>query len=316
VENKFEISICIPAYKNIVFLERLLDSISIQTFKNYEVIITDDSPDDIVEMFLTGYRKINNLNHFKNPVPLGTPENWNEGIRRASGRWVKLMHDDDWFSTKNALQIFVNATKKNPECQFFFSAFQNVFEETGERRIVRCNFFDRLILFLNPLHLFKRVYVGNPSCTFIRRDVGELYDKRFKFVVDFEYYIRIIRNCKSYEYIDKVLLSIGFNSEQVTKYTFLVPDVQIPENLLLLQKLGPAILRNILVYDYFWRMVRNLKVRSVAELETYYPDTIHPILVQMIDVESAVSLKLLKNGIVSKILMVTTYIRSLLIPAE
>jgi hypothetical protein len=146
--------------------------------------------------------------------------------------------------------------------------------------------------------------------------VGELYDKRFKFVVDFEYYIRIIRNCKSYEYIDKVLLSIGFNSEQVTKYTFLVPDVQIPENLLLLQKLGPAILRNILVYDYFWRMVRNLKVRSVAELETYYPDTIHPILVQMIDVESAVSLKLLKNGIVSKILMVTTYIRSLLIPAE
>jgi glycosyltransferase involved in cell wall biosynthesis len=316
VENKFEISICIPAYKNIVFLERLLDSISIQTFKNYEVIITDDSPDDIVEMFLTGYRKINNLNHFKNPVPLGTPENWNEGIRRASGRWVKLMHDDDWFSTKNALQIFVNATKKNPECQFFFSAFQNVFEETGERRIVRCNFFDRLILFLNPLHLFKRVYVGNPSCTFIRRDVGELYDKRFKFVVDFEYYIRIIRNCKSYEYIDKVLLSIGFNSEQVTKYTFLVPDVQIPENLLLLQKLGPAILRNILVYDYFWRMVRNLKVRSVAELETYYPDTIHPILVQMINVESAVSLKLLKNGIVSKILMVTTYIRSLLIPAE
>jgi glycosyltransferase involved in cell wall biosynthesis len=38
------ISICIPAYKRTEFLQRLLDSIDIQTFKNFEVIVTDDSP--------------------------------------------------------------------------------------------------------------------------------------------------------------------------------------------------------------------------------------------------------------------------------
>ena len=36
------ISICIPAYKHPDFLKRLLDSISIQSFKNFEVIISDD----------------------------------------------------------------------------------------------------------------------------------------------------------------------------------------------------------------------------------------------------------------------------------
>ena len=44
------ISICIPAYKRIDYLQKLLDSISIQTFKDYEVIVTDDSPDESVEI--------------------------------------------------------------------------------------------------------------------------------------------------------------------------------------------------------------------------------------------------------------------------
>ena len=43
------ISICIPAYKRAAFIKRLLDSIAIQSFQDYEVVITDDSPGDDVE---------------------------------------------------------------------------------------------------------------------------------------------------------------------------------------------------------------------------------------------------------------------------
>ncbi|HEY4935407.1 MAG TPA: glycosyltransferase, partial [Puia sp.] len=47
------ISICIPAYQRSGYLRRLLDSIEIQTFHRFEVIITDDSPgselQDLVE---------------------------------------------------------------------------------------------------------------------------------------------------------------------------------------------------------------------------------------------------------------------------
>ena len=46
------ISICIPAYKNTTYVGRLLDSISEQTFTDYEVVVTDDSPDDSVKNFL------------------------------------------------------------------------------------------------------------------------------------------------------------------------------------------------------------------------------------------------------------------------
>ncbi|MCG7858622.1 glycosyltransferase [Flavihumibacter sediminis] len=307
------ISICIPAYKRIDYLQRLLASIEIQTFRDFEVVITDDSPDASVGDFCRNINSSLNLHYFKNEKALGTPENWNEGIRQARGKWIKLMHDDDWFTDENSLEAFYQATLKDPDCPFFFSAFRNVDEDSGRREVVQCNALDLAILRLSPLHLFKKVYVGNPSCTLIRRDIGLLYDSRFKYVVDFEYYIRCIQKEGKWKYIDNVLLQIGFNAEQVTKYTFLVKEVQIPENHLLLQTMGVSILRNYFVFDYYWRLYRNLGIRKPAEISALYEGPVLPIVKTMLEVQSSISPSVLKNGIVSKLLMTATYIRSLLI---
>ena len=40
-----KVSICVPAYKNPVGVERLLESVKVQSFTDYEVVVTDDSPD-------------------------------------------------------------------------------------------------------------------------------------------------------------------------------------------------------------------------------------------------------------------------------
>jgi glycosyltransferase involved in cell wall biosynthesis len=44
-----KISICIPTYKQVDKLEVLLRSIDSQTFRDFEVIVSDDSPDMDVE---------------------------------------------------------------------------------------------------------------------------------------------------------------------------------------------------------------------------------------------------------------------------
>jgi glycosyltransferase involved in cell wall biosynthesis len=49
------ISICIPAYEKPEALNRLLQSISIQRFRNFEVIITDDSKTDAAEKIVAAY---------------------------------------------------------------------------------------------------------------------------------------------------------------------------------------------------------------------------------------------------------------------
>jgi len=303
-------SICIPAYKNTDYLKRLLDSIAIQTYSDFEVVVTDDSPDATVVDFINNYSAEFPIQYFKNNPVLGTPENWNEGIRRAKGKWIKMMHDDDWFASSTALQVFYDATNKHPDVPFFFAAFQNITQETGAIEQVFCSKIDLLMLKWSPLHLFKKVYVGNPSCTLVLRDVHQFYDSNYKFVVDFEYYIRLIKSFKRYHYIDHLLINVGFNALQVTKYTFKVAAVQVPENLSLVNKLGPGILRNLLVYDYYWRMWRNLGVRGAADCQKFYSPPIPQILINMMNQQALVPLNVLKIGLVSKCLMFLSYLGS------
>ena len=306
-----EISVCIPVYKKVDFLRRLLDSLAIQTFGDYEIIITDDSPDDSIENLVNQYSFQQPLKYVRNRPALGTPENWNEAARHATGSWIKMMHNDDWFASEHSLQRFYYHAQNSRECKFFFSAFQNVVAGTGSSEVVRCDIFDRLFLKISPLHLFRKVYVGNPSCTLIRSGTGLEYDRRFKFVVDFEYYIRCFRNLKKYYYIDEVLIKVGLHEDQVTKYTFLVPEVQIPENFLLLEKLGTKILRNPFVYDYYWRLFRNLNIRSEEELKRYHPGRVFPSLQRMIRSQSRISSRVLKRGVLSKFFMSISYLANL-----
>lgn len=306
------ISICIPAYKQVQFLRRLLNSIAGQSFKDFEVVVSDDSPGNEVEELCSEFKDLFKLIYKKNENALGTPENWNEAIRMAKGKWIKLMHNDDWFVNDEVLKQFYSAAVKYPESEFFFSAFQNVEEDNGEKKVVKCNWFDLLFLKISPLHLFRKVYVGNPSCTFIRRGVNLFYDNKFRFVVDFEYYIRCFNRNNNWRYIDEVLLNIGFHSEQVTKYTFLVAEVQIPENHQLIRQMGARILYNVFVYDYYWRMYRNLKIRSISEVKKFDAEKMHNILEQIINFQKNIPPSFLKIGLISKSCMVISYLVSLL----
>ena len=68
------ISICIPAYKRIDYLKRLLWSIEIQKFKDFEVIISDDSNDHSVEELIKEFKGRFEIKYFKKhlaPQPTG-----------------------------------------------------------------------------------------------------------------------------------------------------------------------------------------------------------------------------------------------------
>jgi hypothetical protein len=133
-------------------------------------------------------------------------------------------------------------------------------------------------------------------------------------VVDFEYYIRCLRKAKKYHYINELLLNIGFHEGQVTMGCFRVPEVEIPESHLLLQTFGMRILRNPVVFDYYWRLYRNLDIRSTEQLQAYAPGPVHPVIAQMINFQQKMPQALLKTGVISKLLMSLNYVRALFRP--
>jgi len=304
------ISICIPAYKNKAYLIRLLDSIKIQEFKNFEVVVSDDSPDSELETCLESYKTHFRIIYFKNHIPLGSPANWNKSIHLAKGKWIKIMHDDDWFVNEKALGVFYEATQESNDEDFIFSGFINHNLNTGTNSPFVIRFFDEWMLKTQPLYLFRTNYIGHPSTTLIRNNRSDWFDVNVKWVVDIAFYMKVLSEGKKCKVIDEPLVFIGVGLDQITKQAFRNPAIEIPENLYLLNKLGAGCLANIFVYDYYWRLIRNLRIAGVEDVKKYESNAAIPkSLVQMIQVQQKLNQAwLVKSGIYSKLTMSICYI--------
>ena len=96
-----KVSICIPTYNNVDEVERLLRSIFVQTYTDFEVHISDDSTNREIEELVK--RKYAQVDYRHNEKPYGHIFNWNEAIRMSRGEYIKIMFSDDWFTTEDSL---------------------------------------------------------------------------------------------------------------------------------------------------------------------------------------------------------------------
>ena len=93
-------SVIIPTYKRIEFLEKAIQSINTQTYRNYEIIVVNDNPDDktTIDNLSHKFDKIIviHLSHTK-----GGNAARNLGILRSRGELIAFLDDDDlWLPEK------------------------------------------------------------------------------------------------------------------------------------------------------------------------------------------------------------------------
>ncbi|MBE9203605.1 glycosyltransferase family 2 protein [Synechocystis salina LEGE 06099] len=93
------LSVCIPTYNRPAWLRRGLESIAVGDGTDIEVIITDDSDTDqgqaIAADVLENWSGSWRYEHHQQP--LGMAQNWNRAIQWATGQYVMVLHDDDFF---------------------------------------------------------------------------------------------------------------------------------------------------------------------------------------------------------------------------
>jgi glycosyltransferase involved in cell wall biosynthesis len=288
------------------FLKTLLDSIQTQIYKNIEVILTDDSDfDDSVESFLKSSNYTFTIKYNKNALNLGSPKNWLASISYAKGDWIKIMHDDDNFSSPTSLQEFVDEISDNVDC--IFSGYNAVYKNGQIKNMtISLNRFRQFVH--HPLSLFSDNIIGPPSVMMFSRTIIETFDDRFKWIVDWEYYIRLALKYKL-KYISKSLINVSYNETQITNSCFLNPAVEIPETLIFTNKYGNFLFRNILAYDAWWRLIRNLRMRDLSEFIKYSSDImINDNILKIVRFQSYIPLTILKVGALSKLLMSISYL--------
>jgi glycosyltransferase involved in cell wall biosynthesis len=303
------ISICIPSYKRIVFLERLLKSIEEQSFRDFEIIIADDSPDTSVELLIRQRFSFLPVLYLRNQSARGTPANWNFAIGKCTGTWIKLMHDDDWFASKNSLQAFADATRQNKK--FIFSAYVNHFDTGAEAEPKRLPVGWGGRILKQPMTLLAYNVIGPPSVTMIHHSITERYDESLKWRVDMEYYLRLIEQTGEFQYIPESLINVGVSESQVTQSCIYQPQVELPEGKRLLQLHGDYRLRNIRVYDAWWRLLRNMNIINAAQLTAYAPGAWPLVITKMVGHLAIIPKTFLHIGIFSKTFMFVSYLKNL-----
>lgn len=105
--EKKRVTIIVAIYKSEKFLQKLIESIIGQTYKNLEIILVDDgSPDNsgkICDEYSKKDKRIKVI-HKKNG---GTCEARNYGLKAATGDYVTIIDGDDWLS-KDYVEYLMN----------------------------------------------------------------------------------------------------------------------------------------------------------------------------------------------------------------
>jgi glycosyltransferase involved in cell wall biosynthesis len=100
-------SICIPQYNRFPFLLEALKAISTQTFRDFEVCISDDCSPEQGEKEVIRFLRENNIPHIykRQPTNLRYDKNLREVIDMASGHYCFLHGNDDRLSGPDTLQF-------------------------------------------------------------------------------------------------------------------------------------------------------------------------------------------------------------------
>jgi glycosyltransferase involved in cell wall biosynthesis len=303
------ISICIPAYKQPEFVVLAIQSVQKQSYKHVEIIISDDSPNEDIKIAIQSYISELNIKYYHNNPALKSPKNWNNAINKASGDYYMLLHQDDWLNSPDCLATYIAAFKQHPNAQFVFCK-NTAIQPDGTKLTLQ--YLTSLLkdMHKRPNHILRANVIGPPSNTMLKKGVGVAYDEDYIWLVDVDYYVALLKKGYEYVYLDQHLVSIGLHEEQTTVFCRNNEDVIVKENIWFAKKIGNQAFDDILIYDYYWRLLRNYKIRSIHDLvNTGVAETsILPVIKKMLSVQRKFPLSLLKFGPFSKLLMSICYL--------
>lgn len=167
-----------------VFLVQYLSHLQYQTFRDFEVIVSDQSTQGIFKSICETFSYVMNVKWVRNTSNIMTAaNNVNNGIKHACGKLLKLLYVDDFFVDSDALLKIKNQFDTNPEKCWMISGFVHCDEN-------KRNFYNARAPRYDQLHVLGDNTTGNPSNYTVRRDRALEMDENLKWLVDGEYFYR------------------------------------------------------------------------------------------------------------------------------
>ncbi|SHJ85013.1 Glycosyltransferase involved in cell wall bisynthesis [Bradyrhizobium lablabi] len=211
------VSIYLPTHNRRQLLERAVDSVLSQTYRNIELIVVNDGSTDDTSLFLNKISQSDRrLVAIDNPRSLGPSPSRNLAVKAAKGFFISGLDDDDEF-TPDRIAQFVDywnvlaAGSSPPVCLFS----QSVFVSGGNRIVTR----DRKdhVQFED---LFHHNYIGNQ--VFCIRDnliSAGLFDEHLNAWEDLDLFMRLLRQFGEARLLDAptYICDVSINRDRISR---------------------------------------------------------------------------------------------------
>jgi len=188
-----KVSVLMSVYNGEAYLERSIESILSQTFRDFEFLIINDASTDSTEDILKNAHdpRIKVIN---NSVNLGLTKSLNRGIGIARGKYIARMDADD-LSLPYRFEIQVGFLDSHPEYAILGSSYLLIDQEGRTLSLVKVPVEDSQI----RENLLKQNCFGHGSVMIRREAVQKVggYDERFKCSQDYELWLRIVEAFKA-----------------------------------------------------------------------------------------------------------------------
>ena len=91
--NKPKVSFCFTTFKRYEILRKTLESVRDQTFTDFEVIVSDNDPEQSGKAIVESFDK--RFKYFPNDTNLGMKRSFNKSLERSCGEYIVMIADDD-----------------------------------------------------------------------------------------------------------------------------------------------------------------------------------------------------------------------------
>jgi teichuronic acid biosynthesis glycosyltransferase TuaG len=134
-EKNFKVDVILPNYNKFNFLEEAINSVVIQTFKNWHMYIIDDKSTDNSHSIIKKYLSLDNVTYIKLKKNMGPSFCRNYGMRISNSKYISFIDaDDKWRNDKLEKQIyFMEKNNLNFTYTDYTPFFQNKEKKTYKK---------------------------------------------------------------------------------------------------------------------------------------------------------------------------------------
>ena len=214
------VSICIPTFNGGNFIRETLEAIKAQTYKNIEVVVTDDCSKDDTAAICKEYDFVR---FYANEERYGLVGNWNNSISKAKGDYIKLMGQDDILAPRS-IELQVKALEAHPEATLCIGTTNVINQESKvimTRKLSGKDFCMNGKKFALKSLWHRNIYCEPANALYTRKayeQAGE-YNKEFIYVPDWDYVIELSL-LGDICYIADTVMSFRISNNSETSYLY------------------------------------------------------------------------------------------------